>query len=458
MNISSFKFWTIVMLMACTYNAAAQIFTERVDFGNPDRVMFSIPKDFSYGGVPHLVLIDAVDENKVELYNDGLEVVKTITMKEGIPFNYDLTYQYEKRDVVSVNETSKDEFSRFASYEEFLAEQKVYNSNFDESCLIFKDLGNGVRRISCDYDKLEEFASGTRAYFSNVRMYFAYDYFGFSYPKVFFIENSEGVVGYTNVTYDVVYSDWVKDESKVVSCSADQNRIRLCNVNLNQGDGRADAYFELSQTLFNEDDKFEYLLPKYELSTKGNVSNASFDVYPDDGSESITTTRSTIVSAQKYLALEGFQVVAEDGIVVADIAFDNDFEGNIYLDCAYLISIGEFRYLAFDGYVSGREATVFYKIDSATSAINKVKTTTSSLVLNPTIVHRGAIVSVQLGDSNEGGSDIAVVSVSGALVQKYYVPAGQTSIKFRVNTSSGMYCVSRLQKNKPIETKKILVK
>ena len=287
-------------------------------------------------------------------------------------------------------------------------------------------------------------------------MYFAYDYFGMQYPKVNFIENSEGLTGY-RVEYAVEYSEWQATGTTVNDYSADQDRIRLCNINLNNGDGRANSYFEVSQTLFNSDEGFEYILPKYKLSANGNVGG-SYVINGGGDTEQITTQRSVVISEQKELALAGFQVLSEDGNVVSDITFDGDFEGSIDLDCAFVITIGNTTYLAFDGYSNGQSSTIFYKIDRSTSSIQKVKTAPSTMKLTPTVVNSGSTINVNFGDDNVKGSDLVVVSASGAAVQTYHVPAGQTSAQIQANTSAGMYCISRLQKNKVAETKKIIVK
>lgn len=85
-------------------------------------------------------------------------------------------------------------------------------------------------------------------------------------------------------------------------------------------------------------------------------------------------------------------------------------------------------------------------------------TAPSTMVLSPTIVSNGTPINVKFGDSNESGSDIVVVSASGASVKSYHVPAGQTSMQILTNSTTGMYCVSRIQKNKSVETRKIIVR
>ena len=446
--MSRMKLYTIIAMAALATTSAAQSITGLFEFGYADRTALSVPKEFSYGSVPYLVLVDNNDQNNIQVYDENLDVVKTIAMKESMPFNYQLTCQAETREVTAVNETYKNSYCSYESYEAFIQRESLVDPYFNESCLIIKDFGDGTRKITVDYTN-----SG---YTTNRQMYFAYDYFGMQYPKVYFIENSEGLTGY-RVEYAVEYSEWQATGTTVNDYSADQDRIRLCNINLNNGDGRANSYFEVSQTLFNSDEGFEYILPKYKLSANGNVGG-SYVINGGGDTEQITTQRSVVISEQKELALAGFQVLSEDGNVVSDITFDGDFEGSIDLDCAFVITIGNTTYLAFDGYSNGQSSTIFYKIDRSTSSIQKVKTAPSTMKLTPTVVNSGSTINVNFGDDNVKGSDLVVVSASGAAVQTYHVPAGQTSAQIQANTSAGMYCISRLQKNKAAETKKIIVK
>ena len=446
--MSRMKLYTIIAMAALATTSAAQSITGRFEFGYADRAALSVPKEFSYGSVPYLVLVDNNDQNNIQVYDENLDVVKTIAMKESMPFNYQLTCQAETREVTAVNETYKNSYCSYESYEAFIQRESLVDPYFNESCLIIKDFGDGTRKITVDYTN-----SG---YTTNRQMYFAYDYFGMQYPKVYFIENSEGLTGY-RVEYAVEYSEWQATGTTVNDYSADQDRIRLCNINLNNGDGRANSYFEVSQTLFNSDEGFEYILPKYKLSANGNVGG-SYVINGGGDTEQITTQRSVVISEQKELALAGFQVLSEDGNVVSDITFDGDFEGSIDLDCAFVITIGNTTYLAFDGYSNGQSSTIFYKIDRSTSSIQKVKTAPSTMKLTPTVVNSGSTINVNFGDDNVKGSDLVVVSASGAAVQTYHVPEGQTSAQIQANTSAGMYCISRLQKNKAAETKKIIVK
>ena len=197
--MSRMKLYTIIAMAALATTSAAQSITGRFEFGYADRAALSVPKEFSYGSVPYLVLVDNNDQNNIQVYDENLDVVKTIAMKESMPFNYQLTCQAETREVTAVNETYKNSYCSYESYEAFIQRESLVDPYFNESCLIIKDFGDGTRKITVDYTN-----SG---YTTNRQMYFAYDYFGMQYPKVYFIENSEGLTGY-RVEYAVEYSEW----------------------------------------------------------------------------------------------------------------------------------------------------------------------------------------------------------------------------------------------------------
>ena len=449
MNIKTFFASLLVVTMAMP--SFGQTITGRFDFGYDRDAALSIPKEFSYDEKPYLMMYDGNDKNTIQIYDDNLEVVKRITMKESLPFNYQLTYQDQSREVVAVNEVEKGEFCRYDSYDEFLEREKNVDPKFDESRFITEDLGDGTKKIKVDYSRFD-------GYTTNEQMYYNYSYFGLKYPKLYFIDTGKNFIGY-KASYTVQYSDWKDAGTRVVDFTEDQKRIRLLNINLNNGDGRTTSYFEVSQTLFNNDPSYEYIMPKYKLSKNSNITGSNISIGSEYDKEKIITTNSEVISEEKEIALAGFQILSENGTIISDITFDSGFEGSLYFNPAFVITIGDNVYLAFDGYCNNTSSTIFYKIDKGnTNKIQKVKIAPSSMRISPTVAKSGSTINVTFNDANEKGSDIVVVSASGAAMGSFHVPAGQTSAQIKANTSAGMYCVSRLQKDKVKETKKIIVK
>ena len=168
MNIKTIFASLLVATMAMP--SYGQTITDRFDFGYTRDAALSTPKEFSYDGKPYLMMYDGNDINTIQIYDDNLEVAKRITMKESLPFNYQLTYQDQVREVVAVNEVEKSEYCRFDSYEEFLEREMTVNPTFDESCFITEVLGDGTKKIKVDYSRC--------GYTTNEQMYYNYSYFG----------------------------------------------------------------------------------------------------------------------------------------------------------------------------------------------------------------------------------------------------------------------------------------
>lgn len=449
---------TVVATLGLTGYATAQNTTPRLELGSADYMAVSIPKEFSYDNAPKLMAHDNSDDQNILVYNEDLDLVKTINIKEDKTFDYQLTVQTETREVASVTEVDKKEYSQ-QTVEDFIRQQVRFDPTLTEETVLSQftivEMENGDSLLTYDYDK----AQNNYNYNTNEQMYFAYKYFGMKYPKVYWII-SKGIITQYQTSYTVSYSDWKVSGTSTSDYHQNLSRIKLLSVNLNQGDGKTNYYFEVSQTLFNEDAEYEYIIPKYKLS-----SNSESNVIPSGdintgyyNEENIELTRTTVISENRYVALAGFQVVSADGNILKEITFDSDFEGRVYDDEAFVITIGNTTYLAFEGYSNNKNVTVFYKVDRSTSNIQQVKKVPATMKVSPTIASKNSTINVSFSDSNKDGSEIVMVSASGVATNKVSVPAGQTSATLSTAAPTGLYCVRRIQKSKTVETKKIIVK
>lgn len=430
-------------------DAIGQTIIDRIDFGYPNSVAISIPKEFTYGNAPLITMYDNTDNQNLLVYDENLDLIKSINIKNDKTFDYQLTYQDEIREVQSVTEYDKTSFEYYESYKDFVQRLKMTDPSFEESQLNVVKQENGDSIITSDYTYSQ--------WNTNEQMYLGYDYFGMKYPKVYWVCSKDVVTGY-RTSYRVTYTDWHITGTHVENHQTKLNRIRLSNINLNQGDGRANYYFEASQTLFNDDEDFEYIIPKYKLSSTGNLSNNNPSVIFPTDEETIVTSRSTIISKEKELSLSGFQIVSANGNIIKDMTFDNDFEGSIELDYTYVITIGQTTYLAFNGQSNHKSSTIFYKIDRSTNSIRQVMKAPATMTLSPKIVPKNTTININFSDGNEKGSEIVIRSASGMTISKLSVPKEQTSVQMAVTATTGLYCVSRIQKSKVVNTQKIIVK
>lgn len=411
-----------------------------------------IPKEYAFNKKPLLTFTSMRDPSHIMVYDENIELVKTFDIDDNKVFNYTLTYQTEAREVTSVTEEGLETEDLDLSFGEWLEKERSrYYYSSIKAALNVTRKENGDSVISIDYAKVQDPDN------CNEEMYFGYSYFGMKYPKLYWIA-SGGNMCQCRTSYSVTYSDWKPvGETEEKAFSVRLPHIYLYNLNLDNGggtNGTNGTYFEISQTLFNQDEDYEYLIPKLALVAASGDGSNDGSANPSIG-ENIQVSRSAVVSEKSELAAVGFQVVSSAGNVVREITFEDGFSFRYRSYARYaLITIGGNRYLTF----YNGSATVFYKIDSQTSSIKKVRVAKGSLFVEPAVMGRNATISVSLGDTNEKGSDILLTSASGQGIKSVHLPAGQTQTNVTVNVPSGLYCVSRLQGGMVEETKKIVVR
>lgn len=431
---------------------AQMIITSRMELGSPYDYALSIPKEFSYDGKPLITMYDNSDEKNLLVYDENLNLVKQVDMTKRFSFDYSLTYQDKVRHVNNVKEKDKTQRSLNMNFERWFSNQLNFDPSFSSDAITIQlqDNGDSIITLSSTY---------APRYSSIEDLYYAYNTFGRKFPKIYWLA-SKGNMFECKTNYEVEYSDWQVTNTYTQNKQKTLDRLRLCNINLNYGDGRANYYFIASQTLFNTDADFEYIIPKFKLSKNSNVMGYSSDINTSYNSETIDTIQTVCTSEESNFYLIGFQIVSSDGNVIKDIDFDTgEGVGDIDLDHAFVITIGSNTYLAFDGYDSNdKRATLFYKINRTTSDIKKVKVASNSMLVSSTTLKHNAIVYINFTDENLGGSNIVVTSTNGVNVKQVAVPSNQKSVQFGFTGNAGVYCVSRIQKGKISEVKKVLIK
>lgn len=101
-----------------------------------DNSGISIPQEFSYSNVPKLIMYNVgVGEKKVLIYDEELTLIKTIDLGHIRTFDYQLSYNDEKREIKAVKEISKHliEHSRINSYQDFIADGKLLDFDFEKN-------------------------------------------------------------------------------------------------------------------------------------------------------------------------------------------------------------------------------------------------------------------------------------------------------------------------------------
>ena len=180
-----------------------------------------------------------------------------------------------------------------------------------------------------------------------------------------------------------------------------------------------DNSFYLSQTLFNNDEKFEYITL---------IENKSGDY-------------------------SGLQIRSETGDVLSTVTFNkayNYFDLQVFKmkSKVYLFVVAKGDYL-----------TYIYRIDKETSTVQKVKTV-EGINIMPRMPKRHEAVTVELDDVSDEAREIQVVNGAGQMVDRIIVPAGQKQVQLNsAHMSPGINVINvKGTDNKAASSHKIFVK
>ena len=174
-----------------------------------------------------------------------------------------------------------------------------------------------------------------------------------------------------------------------------------------------------TQTLFNNDSKFEYIKPVWD----GECRIVRLDIIDEDGNtvNSITWTAGYVLNPDYYSG--------EDAVVYSQSG-----------GCK-LIVIGGKYYLCLNvGTNNFNKQSLYYRIDRQTQSITRVENVPFNVF--PTVAERGNDITVQL---EEGASarEIVVVDAMGREVKSIPVAQGQREVKISTSDlGSGMGFVS----------------
>ena len=406
--------------------------------------LMAIPRQFSAKDKPILHFKEENDGGySIALYNDDIEKINAIDIKDGT-FNYTLKYKDEAREVKEITQTELYrkhycDLDESQTFEQFLEEEKWKGD-------VEVRTENGDTIICTTYPY-----HNTRMSMSEI--FFGFDYFGTKYP-ISYILCKDNVLYQVCVDYEATYTEWQVVGERTEERSCETPVIHLDYINFDGG-GSNDIYeFILSQTLFNDDEKFEYIIPKMTLT---DISDWASSV-PGDGRNELRLTHSTLISDYAYPACRGVQILSSDSTVIYDIDFGNEFEADEY-DCQYMtiITIGGKTYLVVKGHSNinddNTDCTMFYRIDKQTHSIQQI----SNVPITMRARQKNSTINIQLSDTSED-SEIIMSNPSGTTVAETFVPAGENSVSLKARIPKGVYNITRFQKGKNVENAKILIK
>ncbi|MBQ8607126.1 MAG: hypothetical protein IJ417_02915, partial [Bacteroidaceae bacterium] len=316
--------------------------------------LMAIPRQFSAADKPILHFEKENDEgHSIALYNDDIERINTINVKDGT-FNYSLKYQDKTREVKEITKTELyrehyRDLDEYYTFEQFLEEERWKGE------------------VEVRIENGDTIVCATNPYYitrmSMSEYFFGFDYFGTKYP-ISYTLCKDNVLYQVRVNYEATYTEWQVVGERTEERSCETPVIYLNYINFDGGSSNDNYEFSLSQTLFNDDEKFEYIVPKMTLTDISDWSSIS----PEYGGNVLTLTHSTLISDYAYPACRGVQILSSDGTVIYDIDFGDEFEADEY-DCQYMtiITIGGKNYLVVEGHSKiddeNTDCTMFYRIN-----------------------------------------------------------------------------------------------
>jgi len=203
-------------------------------------------------------------------------------------------------------------------------------------------------------------------------------------------------------TVNVINSNLQVERSFVVDIdypdSYDDRPLRLEFYDFDGNLWQDDIFTRYTQTLFNNDNSFEYIKPIYSTNT--------------------------INSTYTY-NVERFDILSEDGSVVNTITLEDGYLARPYI---YLIKFGNkfYIYIRVANSESEEREAAWYRIDQQTQSISRVENVPFKVF--PTLTDRNSDITVQL-EEGTNAREIVVVDAMGREVKSVPVQPGQREVK-----------------------------
>lgn len=360
------------MLMACAGAGAQSIST---GFSWKGSIYSAIPAQFT---ADKRVKTIYTDDNTLKICDDFKEV-KSIDLHTPIHSYYYVTRERERTVVKEGSQTVSRR--KYATSDEWVKAKGIGYLLSTDTTMIF---------VASQQD------------------FFDYDRFDTKYPCNYYLYDLR-----TNEEYEVLdryvykYSDWVETRTETGETSSALISLEYSDLD----DAKSpDADMEATQTLFNNDDKYEYLRYKYEVV----ASEPETQDRDGDGENDWEFTY------YNYKA-KGFELVSEDGTVLQSIDFDCDIE----MYGASLVKMNGNYYLIFNEYRG--DSCLVYSIGQGVNAIRQVGAL-HRISVRPSLAERNAPITVET-PAAQRDRRLTVTNAAGQTVWQQTIPAGQGSVQ-----------------------------
>ncbi|MBO7301612.1 MAG: hypothetical protein J6U58_02775 [Bacteroidaceae bacterium] len=290
--------------------------------------------------------------------------------------------------------------------------------------------------------------------------FFAYNYLGEKYPKAGIMLDADEKVFCFNAIYEYTYSEWGEYKNSYKTLSGKGVLLAMyMDTDDNNSVGTA---FYITQTLFNQDNEYEYIRPVYTTSNKTVLSEVTTDLETPKTNEG--------EAFYKELLFGGIEIVDSNGDVINSITFDEDYNiigdlSSIYNNVIKagaditILKMGEYRYITFDttkeedGKISIYKH--FYKIDNIANRIEQVNTPVLISIV-PAVPNRNE--SFQIHVENNANGKIIINTIQGIKQQEEPISAGKNIVNINATNKCGTYIVTQMRNGEISNTKKFFIK
>ena len=310
---------------------------------------------------------------------------------------------------------------------------------------------------SYQVDSIAAESNGTTVFFTNA-YHQSYNY-GKQYPILKFAWNkSENTLMAIGTKYEESYTGEWSQGLKEDSYSEENEwlwDVQMFPFCVGEIIGEGDDWgINATQTLFNNDEKWEFLRPVYTEV----ISNTRERDRDDDGE----IDYKEITYRDR---LKAYEIVSEDGNVLSSFLVP---EGDYY-DPRLILWDGETYFgicvekkIEEDDYTEDylyEEYMVIYSIDKNASSVKKIASTPAMRV-SPALAERNSTINVTLdAETVKNGGELIITDSNGRTIGRSHVEAGQTSVPVTTDRmGSGVYNITLTEKGQKVENARIIVK
>lgn len=453
-----------VAAMIASVNVMAQTFELKKEFGFDifDEGSIAVSPEFTKDGNPRLLIADVDEEdgyendrwtyrhilNKLSIWDKNLDIEKEFTSGALFEEYADVTVKYAAKTlkVDSVFKISYYNINDFYDDFYFFDEKTQTAYQYEEAVA---NLPEEVLKPYLEKYAAEHYGDSCKTTYNGYNVYF-YDYnlltseffdWGKQYPSEGWIYKAYNDVEYVRFYYSPDELEEVERYTSSVSSAFYADEVWYYNSFYESETG-----VTITQTLFNNDEKYEFCLPVMDVFTETSYSEYDQTQTTDYFYEPI-----------------GYKIVSEDGTVHQEIIVNDARDNNLSI-YAVVMQLGDKTYFVITTYggESGKDAdmTYIYEINKNTNSIQKVREVKGSMRVTPTVANRNEEITISINDDNcNVARELIITGVNGKLIERRTIPAGENT--FKVNAAmmrSGMYNFTLQKKGEIVDNSKVIVK